>query len=93
MALVINSHVADHFAEVTAFALHIGKAEQLTEKLDYLANYSKDYKTQCLMFFDYSAHSLAFTMERWDEETQSWGFWWNGGLIYRSDNQTWGVHS
>lgn len=83
MALLIVNE--DHFNKVKAKAEEMGLMPDLQEKLDYLASYADhgDYgKVRCKLGWDFAPLSFAFVMERQENGTDTWKYWFNGGLIF-----------
>lgn len=57
--LTIHDH--EHFAKVVEFALNNGCLEQLTERLNYLAQYGGG-QNQCQLHYDWAPQSFAVVM-------------------------------
>jgi hypothetical protein len=76
--------------KIKAFAAQHNKLEQLTQELEYLANYGQS-ETQCLLYTDFAPHSLSFVMQR--KHGDEWKFWFNGGLIFHSNHDGYGSGS
>lgn len=78
---MIDFKAPDHFVKVLRFAVSVGAADKLVERLDYLANYGDGTNT-CELHNDWAPHSFEFVMKRADGTR-----WFNGGLIYSGPGQ------
>lgn len=72
----------DYLAQVRQFAQAVGAADELEDKLDYLATYggTPDF-TRCELHTDFAKNSFEFVIYKDDLR------WFNGGLIYSGPGQ------
>lgn len=71
----------EHLIKTLNFALEVGAADKLLERLEYLASYGEGNNT-CLLFKDWAPNSFEFMMNKPDGSR-----WFNGGLIYSGPGQ------
>ena len=71
------------------FARRNGQLENLEEKLKYLGSYS-DKRTLCFLSPDGAPYSFNVVMFVWDEDTDDWKNWFQGGLIYHGTHDNGG---
>jgi hypothetical protein len=88
---MITYHDHNHLTETLVFAAQHKAAENLIERLDYLANYG-DGKNRVEVFPDhYEKHCFEFRVFREDGT-----FWFNGGIICHDNDDGcphWGIHT
>jgi hypothetical protein len=85
----------EYFDEVKQFAETTGRGEQLQKKLNYLDTYAENGDrgaTRCILGKDFAPHSFAFLIQKRDDSGE-YKYWFNGGLIFHSDHNRWGVHT
>jgi hypothetical protein len=83
----------DYLKEVKAFAVKVGKGDQLQSKLNYLDTYA-DHEgeglTRCLLGKDHWApQSFSFIMQRLDKNGE-YQYWFDGGLIFHGSHDNGG---
>jgi hypothetical protein len=78
---MIDFKTPDHFLAVLQWAVANNCAKQLTERLDYLANYG-DGNNVVELYADFAPQSFEFLMKKPDGSR-----WFNGGLIYSGPGQ------
>ena len=71
----------EHLLGVMKFAISVGAADKLVEKLLYLDRYG-DGDNACELYNDWAPNSFAFLMRKPDGTS-----WFNGGLIYSGPGQ------
>lgn len=88
---MLEIHCPDHFEKIRKFATENKLAEQLQDRLDYLAEYGNTgleagdpnrKNVKCALFFDSAPHSFVFDVY-W-QKGDEWKFVMNGGLIFQS---------
>jgi len=82
----------DHFRKVKEFARNNGLLEQLEDRLQFLADYSPDWETKCVLAPDFAPYSFYFNMMRRDTPESEWQFWFGGGLIF-FQGSGWSIHT
>ena len=78
---MIRFHSPEHLLRVLQFAVRVGAADKLIDRLTYLNEYA-DGNCICQLYQDWAPHSFGFVMERPDGTR-----WFNGGLIYFGPEQ------
>ena len=82
---MIDDKTNGYIDEVKAFAERTGRSDQLQGELDYLSNYGGQ-ETRCVLYKDFAPMSFYFEMQA--RKGGEWKHWFNGGLIFFSDDDT-----
>lgn len=91
MLVIDNEKIRDDVGKACAAALQMGALPELASTLMYLHTYANHNdgptrhgidKTRCTLHPDFAPLSFAFRMDRRNDQTGEYEYWFNGGLIY-----------
>jgi hypothetical protein len=88
MLVIDNDKIRDNVGKACTAALRMGALPELARALIYLDTYAKPddspykSKTRCTLFPDSAPLSFTFRMDKRNNKTGEYNYWFNGGLIY-----------